>query len=136
MKNIDNSYTYTQNINLTPEVYDELSEEEQVTYSRGYFRYVHYESQEPLDDYVLKTRTLYHRVLDRSKDPVEAEQFAYMKVVKTEEVPVLDTNGQYQYVDTEQSRSEYMIRYLEDTGAVTTRHNEVYRAALIKVLLI
>jgi hypothetical protein len=136
IQNIDNSYTYVQTINITPEVYDELSEEEKSTYTRGYFRYVYDESPTPVDDsYVYMTRTLYHRILDRSTDQVNAEQFGYIEVTKSEDVPVLDANGQYKYVDTEDTTPEYEMRYLDSLGRVTTRHNEVYRAALIKVLL-
>lgn len=133
--NDEGTYTYSCEIFLTPEVYTSLGEDEQNTYTKGYFRYVYDEKSEPTDGYLEKHRTRYFRILDTSTNPTDVDQFDYIEVTKEEKVPVLDVNGQYKYVDTPESKPRYEIRYLDINGAITTRHNEVHRAALLKVLL-
>jgi hypothetical protein len=59
----------------------------------------------------------------------------YFSEVREEWVNVLDEHGQLQWEDVPWGETEpaYKIRYLDASGQITTRHNEVYRAAFVGV---
>ena len=71
------------------------------------------------------------------KSPLALEAFTNTTVeTKQEMVDVLDEHGQHIYVDDpEETELPYEIRYLTTQGAITTRHNAVYYAALLSCTL-
>lgn len=126
-----NTYTYTQEIMLTNAVYNDLSDTEKATFSYGYFVYVYEESATPKPNFEERTRERFYKIVATS--PVALPN--YYEHTRGEDVPVLDANGQHQYVDTVDVEPEYDMRYLLADGEITTRHNVVHRAALLRVEL-
>ncbi|QIG59525.1 hypothetical protein [Dishui Lake phycodnavirus 2] len=122
-----NTYTYTQVISLTPEVWTTLDAEEQNTYVHGYYTIVTKEVDDPTA--TARTRTIYQKVVNERKTETEG----YLSEVRSEWVNVLDEHGQLQWEDVPTGETEpaYRIRYLDADGNITTRHNEVYRAAFV-----
>jgi len=122
-----NTYTYTQVISMTPEVWSTLEEGEQNTYVHGYYTIVTREVDDPTA--TEHTRTIYQKVVNETKTETEG----YLSEVREEWVNVLDEHGQLQWEDVPTGETEpaYRIRYLDADGNITTRHNEVYRAAFV-----
>ena len=122
-----NTYTYTQVISMTPEVWSTLEEGEQNTYVHGYYTIVTREVDDPTA--TEHTRTIYQKVVNETKTEAEG----YLSEVREEWVNVLDEHGQLQWEDVPTGETEpaYRIRYLDADGNITTRHNEVYRAAFV-----
>ena len=125
-------YVYTQEITVTQEVYNDLSAAEKSTYAYGYFRYVYDESPVPKPRYEERTRQRIYKVLATS--PVALPN--YREHTREEDVPVLDAHGQYQYVDTDEVEPKYQTRFILADGTLTTRHNLVHNAALLRVQLL
>jgi hypothetical protein len=129
-----NTFTYTQVIEISPEVWDDLGADEQNTYVHHYYDIVTDEVPEDTPGAVERTRTLYKKLANETKvEPATPED--YFSEVRDEWVNVLDAHGQLQWEDVPWGETEpaYKIRYLDADGAITTRHNEVYRAAFVGV---
>jgi hypothetical protein len=129
-----NTFTYTQVIEMSPEVWADLGDEEQNTYVHGYFNIVTDEVPSETPGAVERTRTLYKKIINETKvEPATPED--YFSEVREEWVNVLDVHGQLQWEDVPWGETEpaYKIRYLDADGQITTRHNEVYRAAFVGV---
>jgi hypothetical protein len=81
---------------------------------------------------VLTTKTVYsYKVRTESKDPLPG----YEPEIRQEYVDVLDSNGQIQWEDTEQTENSYQLRYLDAHGHVTDKTNAAHVAALITVYM-
>jgi hypothetical protein len=129
-----NTFTYTQVIEMSPEVWADLGDEEQNTYVHGYFNIVTDEVPSETPGAVERTRTLYKKLVNETKvEPATPE--GYFSEVREEWVNVLDAHDQLQWEDVPWGDTEpaYKIRYLDASGQITTRHNEVYRAAFVGV---
>lgn len=132
LDDVTGQYVYTQEITVTQEVYNDLSASEKSTYAYGYFRYVYDESPVPKPRYEERSRERYYRILATSPAALPN----YHEHTREEDVPVLDAHGQYQYVDTDEVEPEYQTRYILGDGTLTTRHNLVHNAALLRVQLL
>jgi hypothetical protein len=129
----DGTYLYTQHISISPEVWGTLEGEEQNTYAHGYFKILYDESDTAQEGYTEQTRTIYKKIVDEFR---EQPRDGYTLEVRQEERPVYDTYGNLQYEEDSNTLVDaYEIRYLDAHGQITTRHNAVYHAALLKVLL-
>jgi hypothetical protein len=129
-----NTFTYTQVTELVPDVWGSLDTDEQNTYVHGYFNIVTDEVPSETPGAVERTRTLYKKIINETKvEPATHED--YFSEVREEWVNVLDVHGQLQWEDVPWGETEpaYKIRYLDASGQITTRHNEVYRAAFVGV---
>jgi hypothetical protein len=129
-----NTFTYTQVTELVPDVWGSLDTDEQNTYVHGYFNIVTDEVPSGTPGAVDCTRTLYKKIVNETKvEPATPED--YFSEVRQEWVNVLDAHGQLQWEDVPWGETEpaYKIRYLDASGQITTRHNEVYRAAFVGV---
>ena len=129
-----NTFTYTQVIEVSPEVWADLEPEEQNTYVHYYYDIVTDEVPMETPGAVERTRTVYKIVVNDTKvEPENSEE--YLSEVREEWVNVLDEHGQLQWEDVPWGDTEpaYKIRYLDANGQITTRHNEVYRAAFVGV---
>jgi hypothetical protein len=129
-----NTFTYTQVIGITPEVWADLGVEEQNTYAHGYFNIVTDEVPSETPGAVERTRTVYKNVVNETKvEPVTPED--YLSEVREEWVNVLDENNQIQWEDVPWGDTEpaYKLRYLDAEGQITTRHNAVHIAAFVGV---
>jgi hypothetical protein len=129
-----NTFTYTQVTELTPEVWADLDGEEQNTYVRDYFNIVTDEVPSETPGAVECTRTVYKKIVNETKvEPATPED--YLSEVRQEWVNVLDAHGQLQWEDVPWGDTEpaYKVRYLDADGKITTRHNEVHRAAFVGV---
>jgi hypothetical protein len=129
-----NTFTYTQVTELVPDVWGSLDTDEQNTYVHGYFNIVTDEVPSGTPGAVDCTRTLYKKIINETKvEPATPED--YFSEVRQEWVNVLDAHGQLQWEDVPWGETEpaYKIRYLDASGQITTRHNEVYRAAFVGV---
>jgi hypothetical protein len=129
-----NTFTYTQVIEISPEVWSDLGDEEQNTYVHGYFNILTDEVPSETPGAVERTRTVYKNIINETKvEPATPED--YFSEVRQEWVNVLDDHGQIQWEDVPWGDTEpaYRIRYLDASGQITTRHNEVYRAAFVGV---
>jgi hypothetical protein len=129
-----NTFTYTQVIGITPEVWADLGVEEQNTYAHGYFNIVTDEVPSETPGAVKRTRTVYKNVVNETKvEPVTPED--YLSEVREEWVNVLDENDQIQWEDVPWGDTEpaYKLRYLDAEGQITTRHNAVHTAAFVGV---
>ena len=128
----------------TQEAYDLMTEEERADYTKYQAKptttdktvdeWVALEDAAEKAKYVLKNRRVYERMEQwESKDPL----FTNTTVeTKQEMVDVLDEHGQHIYDDDpEETELPYEIRYLTTQGAITTRHNAVYYAALLSCTL-
>jgi len=128
----------------TQEAYDLMTEEERANYTKYQAKptttdktvdeWVALEDAAEKAKYVLKNRRVYERMEQwESKDPL----FTNTTVeTKQEMVDVLDEHGQHIYDDDpEETELPYEIRYLTTQGAITTRHNAVYYAALLSCTL-
>ena len=127
-----NTFTYTHVIEVSPEVWEDLDVDEQNTYVHYYFDIVTDEVPEDTPGAVQRTRTLYKKLANETKvEPATPED--YFSEVRDEWVNVLDAHGQLQWEDVPWGETEpaYKIRYLDADGNLTTRHNEVYRAAFV-----
>jgi hypothetical protein len=129
-----NTFTYTQVTELVPDVWGSLDTDEQNTYVHGYFNIVTDEVPSGTPGAVDCTRTLYKKIVNETKvEPATPED--YFSEVRQEWVNVLDAHGQLQWEDVPWGETEpaYKIRYLDADGQITTRHNEVHRAAFVGV---
>src|SRR6056300_704709 len=129
-----NTFTYTQVIEISPEVWSDLGDEEQNTYVHGYFNILTDEVPSETPGAVERKRTVYKNIINETKvEPATPED--YFSEVRQEWVNVLDDHGQIQWEDVPWGDTEpaYRIRYLDASGQITTRHNEVYRAAFVGV---
>ena len=129
-----NTFTYTQVTELAPEVWADLDGEEQNTYVRDYFNIVTDEVPPETPGAVECTRTVYKKIVNETKvEPATPED--YLSEVRQEWVNVLDAHGQLQWEDVPWGETEpaYKVRYLDADGKITTRHNEVHRAAFVGV---
>ena len=127
-----NAYTYTQSTYLTHESWSDLSVEEQNTFAYGYFKIVTEESPIEKTGFVAKTRSIYKKIVASRN----TEASGYTLHTRQIQVPILDAFGNKTYAeDFDTVGDAYEMRYLLTDGQITTRHNEVYRAALLKVLL-
>jgi len=127
-----NMYTYTQTTYLNFDTWKDLTEDEQNTYTHGYFKLITDEKSEDTTGYTEKTRTIYKKIIG-SRD---TEASGYTLHVRQEEVPILDAYGNRQYTEDWNALVDaYEMRYIDGSGTLTTRHNAVYHAALLKVLL-
>jgi hypothetical protein len=129
-----NTFTYTQVTELVPEVWADLDGEEQNTYVRDYFNIVTDEVPSETPGAVECTRTVYKKIVNETKvEPATPED--YLSEVRQEWVNVLDAHGQLQWEDVPWGETEpaYKVRYLDADGKITTRHNEVHRAAFVGV---
>jgi hypothetical protein len=129
-----NTFTYTQVTELAPEVWADLDGEEQNTYVRDYFNIVTDEVPSETPGAVECTRTVYKKIVNETKvEPATPED--YFSEVRQEWVNVLDAHGQLQWEDVPWGETEpaYKVRYLDADGKITTRHNEVHRAAFVGV---
>src|SRR6056300_232919 len=129
-----NTFTYTQVIEISPEVWSDLGDEEQNTYVHGYFNILTDEVPSETPGAVERTRTVYKNIINETKvEPATPED--YFSEVRQEWVNVLDEHDQIQWEDVPWGDTEpaYRIRYLDASGQITTRHNEVYRAAFVGV---
>ena len=129
-----NTFTYTQVIEVSPEVWTDFEPDEQNTYVHYYYDIVTDEVPEETLGAVERTRTLYKNVVNDTKVEPETPE-DYFSEVRQEWVNVLDQHGQLQWEDVPWGETEpaYKIRYLDANGGITTRHNEVYRAAFVGV---
>jgi hypothetical protein len=129
------TYTYTNVIEISPEVWKGLSEEEQNTYNHKYFIISKEKVSGPdVEGAVEEAFTWYKITTDETTtEPSNLE--GYFSEVRQEWVNVLDDHGQLQFEDVPWGETEpaYRIRYLDADGQITTRHNEVYRAAFVGV---
>ena len=127
------TYTHTQVTEITPEVWTSLDEEEQNTYEHKYFKILKEKVSGPdVEDAVEESFTWYQITTDETtKEPKNPAD--YLSEVREEWVNVLDEHGQLQWEDVPWGETEpaYKIRYLDADGKITTRHNEVYRAAFV-----
>ena len=130
-----NTFTYTQVIEISPEVWTGLDVEEQNTYVLRYYKLQRIEVDADASGAVERTRMLYKKVLDETKRQPEERLQDYISEVRQEWVNVLDAHGQLQWEDVPWGETEpaYKIRYLDADGQITTRHNEVHRAAFVGV---
>jgi hypothetical protein len=129
-----NTFTYTQVTELAPEVWADLDGEEQNTYVRDYFNIVTDEVPSETPGAVECTRTVYKKIVNETKvEPATPED--YFSEVRQEWVNVLDAHDQLQWEDVPWGETEpaYKVRYLDADGKITTRHNEVHRAAFVGV---
>jgi len=129
-----NTFTYTQVTELVPDVWGSLDTDEQNTYVHGYFNIVTDEVPSGTPGAVDCTRTLYKKIVNETKvEPATPED--YFSEVRQEWVNVLDAHDQLQWEDVPWGETEpaYKIRYLDADGQITTRHNEVHRAAFVGV---
>jgi len=129
-----NTFTYIQVTEISPEVWADLDEEEQNTYTHQYFNVFLDEVPSDTPGAVERTRTVYKKVVKETKvEPATPED--YLSEVRQEWVNVLDEHGQLQWEDVPWGETEpaYKIRYLDADGNFTTRHNAVHRAAFVGV---
>jgi hypothetical protein len=129
-----NTFTYTQVTELVPDVWGSLDTDEQNTYVHGYFNIVTDEVPSGTPGAVDCTRTVYKKIVNETKvEPATPED--YFSEVRQEWVNVLDAHGQLQWEDVPWGETEpaYKVRYLDADGKITTRHNEVHRAAFVGV---
>jgi hypothetical protein len=130
-----NTFTYTQLIEISPEVWNGLDVDEQNTYVLRYYNFQRIEVDADTSQAIERTRTLYKKVVEETKLKPEERLTDYLSEVREEWVNVLDEHGQLQFEDVPWGETEpaYRIRYLDADGQITTRHNEVYRAAFVGV---
>jgi len=129
-----NTFTYIQVTEISPEVWADLDEEEQNTYTHKYFNVFLDEVPSDTPGAVERTRTVYKKIINETKvEPARPED--YLSEVRQEWVNVLDEHGQLQWEDVPWGETEpaYKIRYLDADGNFTTRHNAVHRAAFVGV---
>jgi len=127
-----NTYVYSQTIRILPDTWDELSPEEQNTYSHGYYNIVAQEVDSEHPGAEKKTKNVYKEILsDTTVEPVNTE--GYVSKTIEEWVNVLDEHGQLQWEDVPWGETEkgYKLRYLDADGNITTRHNAVFTAAFV-----
>jgi hypothetical protein len=127
-----NVYAYTQKIEISPEVWANLDADEQNTYVHRYYDIMTKEVDSTTLGATERVRTIYQRTDNYSKKrPTNAEEYIEEEI--SEWVNVLDEHGQLQWEDVPTGETEpaYRIRYLDADGNITTRHNEVYRAAFV-----
>ena len=115
-------------------MWTDFEPDEQNTYVHYYYDIVTDEVPEETLGAVERTRTLYKNVVNDTKVEPETPE-DYFSEVRQEWVNVLDQHGQLQWEDVPWGETEpaYKIRYLDANGGITTRHNEVYRAAFVGV---
>lgn len=135
------SRTFTPEI--TEEAYDALDESDRESYAVTYFnteiseiRLEEYESlsTSEKEEYEQKTRRVRKILtLKEMKEPVPGHEME----TRTEEVDVLDSNGQLVWEETGETRASYIIKYIDGAGVETDEANAVHRAALVncKVVL-
>jgi hypothetical protein len=135
------SRTFTPEI--TEEAYDALDESDRESYTVTYFntgiseiRLEEYESlsTSEKEEYEQKTRRVRKILtLKEMKEPVPGHEME----TRTEEVDVLDSNGQLVWEETGETRASYIIKYIDGAGVETDEANAVHRAALVncKVVL-
>jgi hypothetical protein len=135
------SRTFTPEI--TEEAYDALDESDRESYTVKYLkpkitdiRFEEYESlsASEKEEYEQMTRRV-RKILKliETKDPLPG----YDIETRTEEVDVLDSNGQLVWEQTSETRASYTIKNIDATGAETDEANAVHKAALVncKVVL-
>jgi len=135
------SRTFTPEI--TEEAYDALDESDRESYAVTYFnteitdiRIEEYESlsTSKKEEYEQMTRRV-RKILKliETKEPLPG----YEIETRTEEVDVLDSNGQLVWEQTSETRVSYTIKNIDATGAETDEANAVHKAALVncKVVL-
>jgi hypothetical protein len=135
------SRTFTPEI--TEEAYDALDESDRESYTVEYFKTkitdIRIEEYESLsasekEEYEQMTRRV-RKILKliETKDPLPG----YDIETRTEEVDVLDSNGQLVWEQTSETRASYTIKNIDATGAETDEANAVHKAALVncKVVL-
>jgi hypothetical protein len=135
------SRTFTPEI--TEEAYDALDESDRESYTVTYFNTeiseIKLEQYESLsasekEEYEQMTRRV-RKILKliETKDPLPG----YDIETRTEEVDVLDSNGQLVWEETGETRASYTIKNIDATGAETDEANTVHKAALVncKVVL-
>lgn len=140
----ESTYVRVEKQTATQEAYDLMTEEEREDYTPHQSKPTSTEKTvdewEALEDaaekaqYVLKSRRVWERMEQWvAKDPLITNTTIE---TKQEMVDVLDENGQHIYDDDpEETELPYEIRYLTTQGALTTRHNAVYYAALLSCTL-
>lgn len=140
----DSTYVRVEKQTAAQEAYDLMTEEEREEYKPHQSKPTSTEKTvdewEALEDaaekarYVLKSRRVWERMEQWvAKDPLITNTTVE---TKQEMVDVLDENGQHIYDDDpEETELPYEIRYLTTQGALTTRHNAVYYAALLSCTL-
>jgi hypothetical protein len=127
------TYVYRYDIYLTLDEWRDLDEFDQTGYTHGYFKDVVEERTEPADGFTQKSRIIYQKILNTISEPCNG----YTLLVRQEQVPVLDAFGNLQYVeDPTEVVDSYDMRYVDADGDLTTRHNEVYRAAHLRCILV
>lgn len=140
----DSKYVRTEQQTATQEAYDMMSEDEREDYREHQAKpevtektveeWEAMEDSEEKTKYVLKIRRVYKRMEEWvSKDPLITNTTVE---TKEEMVDVLDADGQHIYDDDpEATELPYEIRYLSAQGMITTRHNAVFYAALLRCTL-
>jgi hypothetical protein len=135
------SRTFTPEI--TEEAYDTLDESDRESYAVTYFntkikdiRFEEYESlsASEKEEYEQMTRRVKKIMkLIETKDPLPG----YEIETRTEEVDVLDSNGQLVWEETSETRVSYTTKYIDGAGVETDEANAVHKAALVncKVML-
>jgi len=121
------TYVYTYSVYLDPSAWQDLSVSDQADYEHGYFRSVVKEVGEAAPGYDLRTRTLHKKILGTSMTPKDG----YVLEVREEQ----SGTGQW-YMDYENTEPAYEMRYLDEHGQQVSKYDAVYRAALLKCLLI
>ena len=128
---------------ITEEAYDALDESDRESYAVTYFnteiseiRLEEYGSlsTSEKEEYEQKTRRVRKILtLKEMKEPVPGHEME----TRTEEVDVLDSNGQLVWEETGETRASYIIKYIDGAGVETDEANAVHKAALVncKVVL-
>jgi len=140
----DSKFVRTEQQTATQEAYDLMTEDEREDYEEYQAKpdvtektVEEWEAMEDAEEkakYVLKIRRVYKRMEEWvSKDPLITNTTVE---TKQEMVDVLDADGQHIYDDDpEATELPYEIRYLSAQGTITTRHNAVFHAALLRCTL-
>jgi hypothetical protein len=121
------TYVHTYSVYLDPSAWQDLGADDQAGYTHGYFKSVVKEVAEATSGYDLRTRTLHKKILGTSTTPKDG----YVLEVREEQIPT----GQW-YMDYENTEPAYEMRYLDEHGQQVSKYDAVYRAALLKCLLI
>jgi len=129
------SRTFTPEI--TEEAYDALDESDRVDYVVGYFNTeekvitLEYDSLSTpeKEEYEQKTRKVRKvEKVEEVKEPIPG----YKIETRTEEVDVLDSNGQLVWEETGETRASYTIKNVDAAGIKTDEANTVHIAAFVK----
>ena len=122
-------WTYTQVTTIDNATYEALDEEEKETYALTFYKNVTLETSEPTDGYEQRARPKYKKVIGVAATARDG----FTTRTRDAVVPVLDANGQKQWIETSNAVPAYDIRHITADGSIVTRHDATSRAAKLRV---